>query len=264
MTVQIERSSDGRVETWWLSRPSARNAITLDMWSALELAALRVDADLDVRAVVIRGRGGNFSSGADIIGLGRSLAGDHAGSNYRSVNAAAEFNVAALSVPTIAAIDGYCFGGGVQLALACDLRVATARSQFAVTPAKLGIAYPASAIRRLVANVGSAVALELLLTAKTIDASRAQEVGLINRTVDDLDAGVAELCAGLLAVSPFTQAASKRVIAALLEAVDVSALGTALEAESLNHDDLIEGLAAFGQKRPAEFGRRRPLSTDPL
>jgi enoyl-CoA hydratase/carnithine racemase len=251
MTVEIERTHGGRVETWWLARENARNAISLDMWSQLRDAAVNVHEQ--VRVVVIRGRGEHFSAGADIIGLGRSLAADHDGSSYREINAAAEFAVSHLRVPTIAAINGYCVGGGVQLALACDLRVADHTSRFAVTPAKLGIVYPASALKRLVAIVGPASALELLLTAETIDAARAHEISLVNRLVTNIDDGTNELVNALLSRSTLTQQATKSVVAALMDTFDVEELGRIWERASLEHRDLREGLAAFAEKRDPQF-----------
>jgi enoyl-CoA hydratase/carnithine racemase len=250
MSIEIELSQDTRVETWWLARESARNAISLQMWNQLRDAALAVAPG--VRVVVIRGRGKHFSAGADIKGLGRTLAGDD-DSDYRAVNSAAESAIAAISIPTVAAINGFCMGGAVQLALACDLRIATRDSQFAITPAKLGIVYPATALRRLVTCVGASAASELLLTAQTIDAARAYELGLISRVVDDLASALAQLIETLMSQSPFTQRATKAVISALINGEEIEELGRQLEQSSLEHPDLSEGLAAFSEKRRPDF-----------
>ena len=251
MSVEIELSRDGRVQTWWLARPQARNAISLEMWQQLHDAATSLSST--VRVVVIRGRGEHFSAGADITALGRTLAADHEGSSYRAVNASAEAAIAGLPVPTVAAINGYCMGGAVQLALACDIRVATFDAQFAVTPAKIGIVYPASALQRLVAMVGPSAASELLLTAETVDATRAYEIGLVSRVVSDLDEAVRDLVNSLLARSPFTQRASKSIIRTLIDSVDVEELGRNFESASLVNNDLSEGLAAFREKRDPRF-----------
>jgi len=259
VSVDVERRSDGRVETWWLNRPASRNALSLEMWASLVENSTRVTSDLHVRVVVIRGRGHHFSAGADIVGLGRALAADTTSSSYRATNAAAESAVASLPMPVIAAIDGACIGGGVQLALACDLRIATTRASFAVTPAKLGIAYPASAVQRLVAIVGPARASELLLTGDTIDAATALEHGVVTRVVDDLEASVNALIATLIERSPFTQAASKAVIGRLVASRPIDDLTTSLELASLEHGDLDEGLSAFAEKRPPRFGDRNQV-----
>ena len=249
-------TNDGRVANWWLARPEARNAVTLEMWDELGRLASQVATNSHVRVVVIRGRGEHFSAGADIVGLGRALAADADGSTYRATNAATEAAISNLATPTIAAIDGYCIGGGVQLALSCDIRIATHRAQFAVTPAKLGITYPANALRRLVAIVGPAIATELVLTGTSIDAYRAREVGLVHHLVDDLDGAIDAQVATLLKRSALTQAATKAVIAAVIEAVDVNELGREWERRSLSHGDVDEGLSAFVNKREPRFGDR--------
>jgi enoyl-CoA hydratase/carnithine racemase len=254
--IEIERTHDNRVETWWLARPQARNAVNLEMWREIVELCERARGDRHVRVVVVRGRGPHFCAGADITGLGRALAADHDGTDYRATNAAAERAVATLPLPTIAAIDGFCIGGGVQLALSCDLRLATAQAQFAVTPAKIGIAYPASALQRLVSVVGVAATNELLLTGESIDATTALRIGMVNQVFENLDAGLEKLIDALLQRSPFTQAATKSVVAALVESVDVSTLGREWERESLNHGDLDEGLNAFREKRAPTFGER--------
>ncbi len=251
MSIVVDRSANGRVETWWLTREEARNAITLEMWTQLRDLASSLNSS--VRVVVIRGRGAHFSAGADIVGLGRSLAADVDGSNYREINRAAETAVASMTVPTVAAIDGFCVGGGVQLALACDLRIASRSARFAVTPAKLGIAYPASALTRLVAIVGPAAASELLLSADTIDVERALNISLVTRIVDDLDAGLDALVSSLISRSPFTQMATKSVMNALIASNDVESLGRRWESASLEHGDLAEGLSAFREKREPNF-----------
>ncbi len=259
VSVEIESSHEGRVETWWLNRPEARNAVSLDMWRAVADNADRVRADRKIRVVVVRGRGGHFSAGADIAQLGRSLASDAEGGHYRATNARAERALSSLPLPTVAAIEGFCIGGGVQLALSCDLRVATSSSRFAITPAKLGIAYPAAALQRLVAAVGPSHASELLLTADMIDAPRAHAIGLVNRLHDDLDSAVDELVTTLLSRSAFTQAATKSIIDALLNEVDIAERGREWERRSLEVADFAEGAQAFAEKRDPSFRERPPI-----
>lgn len=254
--IEIETSNDRRVQTWWLSRPEARNAVNLEMWRQLHDAARTGAKDPELRVVVIRGRGANFCAGADITGLGRALASDDEGTDYRTTNAAAERAIVELPVATIAAIDGFCIGGGVQLALACDIRVATPRASFAITPAKLGISYPASGLRRLVAIAGVGVASELLLTADTIDAPRAERVGIVSRVEPDLDTAVDALVTTLAERSSITQHATKELLGAVIAGEDVETLGKIWESRSLSGNDLAEGLLAFSEKRAARFGSR--------
>jgi len=256
VSVTLERNDDGTVATWWLDRPEARNAVNFEMWEALRDAALEANRDPQLRVVVIRGRGQHFSAGADIASLGRSLAADHDGSTYRAVNLEAERALATLRVPTVAAIEGFCVGGGVQIALACDLRIATPDATFGVTPARLGIAYPAAALQRLVAIAGYGLATELLLAGEMIEASRAERGGLIQQTAENLDETLASLVRSLIQRSPFTQHATKQVLQAMIDAVDVSELGRDLEAASLDSPDLDEGLSAFLAKRSPTFTYR--------
>ena len=257
MSVTVSSSHNGSVETWWLDRPAARNAMNLEMWEELTRLSDAVVQNTAVRVVVIRGRGDHFSGGADIASLGTSLAADVDGSRYREVNARAEASLIALPVPTIAAIDGFCVGGGVQIAICCDFRVATATSQFGVTPARLGISYPASGIQRLVNVVGLPWASELLLTGEIVPVERAQRMGLINDVVASLDEHLEGLVAELLSRSSFTQASVKAILTAIETGEDPTALGRQLERASLQSGDLEEGLNAFAQKRAPQFGTTR-------
>lgn len=257
MTVSVSRSHDGAVETWWLDRPDARNAMNLEMWEEITRLANAVHSNSDIRVVVIRGRGDHFSGGADIASLGRTLAADVDGSRYRAVNTAAEVALISLPVPTIAAIDGFCVGGGVQVAICCDLRYATPRAQFGVTPARLGISYPASGIQRLVNVVGLAWASELLLTGDIVDHERGLQMNLVHDVVDNLDSHLESRIATLMSRSSFTQASVKAILAAIEAGVETTELGRRLERASLTSGDLEEGLAAFLEKRAPEFGATR-------
>jgi len=257
MSVTVTHSHNGSVATWWLDRPSARNAMNLEMWEELARLSESVHANSNVRVVVVRGQGEHFSGGADIASLGTTLAADINGSRYREVNAKAETSLIELPVPTIAAIDGFCVGGGVQIAICCDIRVATPRAQFGVTPARLGISYPATGIQRLVNVVGLAWASELLLTGDIVDVERARRMNLVNDVVESLDDHLAGLIDVLLSRSSFTQASVKAILAAIEAGRDVTELGRRLEVASLHSGDLDEGLAAFAQKRPPNFGDTR-------
>lgn len=257
MTVSLSTSHDGAVQTWWLDRPAARNAMDLEMWQTLIELADHVRQSDEVRVVVLRGRGDHFSGGADIERLGRSLAADVDGTSYRATNAAAERAVISLPVPTIAAIDGFCVGGGVQVAICCDIRLATPRAQFGVTPARLGISYPASGIQRLINVVGLPWASQLLLTGDIVSVERAVQMNLVHEVVDDLDSHLGTVIATLLSRSSFTQSSVKAILTALEYGDDVSDIGRQQERASLTAGDLDEGLAAFREKRSPNFGTRR-------
>jgi len=158
-----------------LDRPEARNAIPAAGWDALGDLLGTVTA----RVLIVAGAGGAFCAGADLTdfpGFGAEGA-----TRFRESMRAALDTLAALEIPTIATIDGPCFGAGVALALACDLRLAGAGARFAITPAKLGISYPQEDIFRLVETIGRAQAARLLFTADTIDADEAVRIGLADR-----------------------------------------------------------------------------------
>ncbi|MHA4817655.1 enoyl-CoA hydratase/isomerase family protein [Streptomyces aculeolatus] len=196
---------DGGVATVVISNPAKRNAMTPDMWRALPGLLAGLAADRAVRALVLTGAGGTFCAGADIGSLRSGSEGT------QGLAEAAEEALAAFPKPALAAVRGHCVGGGCQLAAACDLRFAADDALFGVTPAKLGIVYPAGATRRLVRLVGPATAKYLLFSAELVDAARALRTGLADEVLRaaELGARVAEFTAVLARRSQLTQAAAK-------------------------------------------------------
>ena len=208
-------AQDGATAVVTISNPAKRNAMTLTMWRELPPLLERLAADRSVRVLVLTGEGGTFCAGADIAGLRDG--GD--GAQHAAVEA--EEALAAFPKPTVAVVRGYCVGGGCQLAAACDLRLAAADARFGVTPARLGIVYPASTTRRLVGLVGPSTAKYLLFSAELIDAQRALRTGLVDEVWDApaLDARVAALTATLAGRSLLTQAAAKEFTAMAVRGV---------------------------------------------
>jgi enoyl-CoA hydratase/carnithine racemase len=259
VTQGLELDVASPVATLWLDRENKRNAVSASMWAALPELARTATADHSIRVLVVRGKGDHFCAGADISELGTSLAADGAGQDYRATNARAEAAIRDAPVVTVAAIDGSCMGGGVQLALACDLRVATRRARIGITAGRLGISFPATSLERLVEVVGAGVARRLLVTAEVLGADDAKLLGLVDHVVDDdaLDGAVTDLCGALVATSAVTQLAAKEMIAQLSRtgAVDVE-LAESWERASATSPDLIEGLTAFGERRAPLFGPR--------
>ncbi|MFD0374478.1 enoyl-CoA hydratase/isomerase family protein [Streptomyces sp. NPDC127112] len=195
--------ADG-VATVTISHPAKRNAMTAAMWRALPRLLPGLAADPAVRVLVLTGAGPTFCAGADI----SSLTGDE---DPQALAVAAEEALAAFPKPTVAAVRGFCVGGGSQLAAACDLRFAEEGARFGVTPAKLGIVYPASSTRRLASLVGPAWAKYLLFSAELIGAEAALRAGFLNELLPagELDKRVAEFTRVLTARSQLTQAAAK-------------------------------------------------------
>ncbi|MGQ0590963.1 MAG: enoyl-CoA hydratase/isomerase family protein, partial [Sphingosinicella sp.] len=198
---------DGEIARLTLERPEARNAIPLAGWDELG-ARLEEVARSPARILVLSGAGGTFCAGADLKdfpALNRDAA---LRTRFRTGMGAGLDRLAGLPIPTIARIEGACYGAGVALAMACDLRLASETARFAITPAKLGISYPQQDVHRLVSLVGPGQAARLLLTAASIDAAEAARIGL----VELCGAHEAPLLDAILANAPESLAALKRAI----------------------------------------------------
>ncbi|CAL9287626.1 enoyl-CoA hydratase/isomerase family protein [Streptomyces sp. SudanB182_2057] len=243
MDPQLSHRVAGSVATVVIRHPAKRNAMTAAMWRALPPLLDTLAADPDVRALVLTGEGGTFCAGADISTLQGSP------EEAQGLAVAAEEALAAFPKPTVAAVRGHCVGGGAQLAAACDLRLAEEGALFGVTPARLGIVYPASATRRLVSLVGPATAKYLLFTAELIDAGRALRTGLVDEVLPEgeLDKRTAELTGVLVSRSQLTQAAAKEFAAGR---TDRDAHWAARARES---GETAEGVAAFLERRQPRF-----------
>jgi enoyl-CoA hydratase/carnithine racemase len=243
MEPQLLHGVTEAVATVVIHHPAKRNAMTAAMWRALPPLLDTLAADPGVRALVLTGEGGTFCAGADISTL-REGAGE-----AQELAVLAEDALAAFPKPTLAAIRGHCVGGGAQLAAACDLRFATQGSLFGVTPAKLGIVYPASSTRRLVALVGPAAAKYLLFSGELIGAERALRTGLVDEVLpeDELAGRVAEFTGILVSRSQLTQAAAK----------DFTNGRTGRDAywtkQMRGSGDTAEGVAAFLERRRPNF-----------
>ncbi|OIJ65744.1 enoyl-CoA hydratase/isomerase family protein [Streptomyces mangrovisoli] len=205
MEPQLLHEVTDSVATVVIDHPAKRNAMTAAMWAALPPLLGSLARDPAVRALVLTGAGGTFCAGADISTLRGSP------EEAQRLAVAAEEALATFPKPTLAAIRGHCVGGGAQLAAACDLRFAAQGTLFGVTPAKLGIVYPASSTRRLVALVGPAAAKYLLFSGELIDTDRALRTGLVDEVLEEgeLDKRVAEFTRVLATRSQLTQAAAK-------------------------------------------------------
>ncbi|MFE1951453.1 enoyl-CoA hydratase/isomerase family protein [Streptomyces sp. NPDC059524] len=233
--------TDG-VATVVIDHPAKRNAMTDAMWAALPPLLAELSADPAVRALVLTGAGDTFCAGADISTLGRGAA--------PGLAMAAEDALAAFPKPTLAVVRGYCVGGGCQLAAACDLRFAAEGALFGVTPAKLGIVYPASSTRRLADLVGPAGAKYLLFSGELIGTERALRTGLVDEvwSPEELDKRVVEFTRVLASRSQLTQAAAKEFAAGRADREPYWA------EQARGSDDTAEGVAAFLERRPPRFG----------
>ncbi|MFD4602452.1 enoyl-CoA hydratase/isomerase family protein [Streptomyces sp. NPDC058464] len=243
MEPRLDHQVGNAVATVVIGNPAKRNAMTAEMWRALPPLLDALAADPAVRALVLTGEGGTFCAGADISTLRGSSA------EAQTLAVAAEEALAAFPKPTLAAVRGHCVGGGSQLAAACDLRFAEEGALFGVTPAKLGIVYPAASTRRLVSLVGPATTKYLLFSGELIDADRALRTGLVDEVLPEgeLDKRVAEFTRTLGARSQLTQAAAK-------EFADGRTDRDAHWAEQARGSgDTAEGVAAFLERRQPRF-----------
>ncbi|MFC7259151.1 enoyl-CoA hydratase/isomerase family protein [Streptomyces lutosisoli] len=243
MEPQLLHSTGDGVATVVIHHPAKRNAMTAGMWRALPPLLDGLAADPTVRVLVLRGEGDTFCAGADISTLRGSP--DEA----QSLAVLAEEALAAFPKPTLAAIRGYCVGGGSQLAAACDLRFAEEGALFGVTPANLGIVYSASSTRRLVSLVGPGAAKYLLFSGELIDTERALRTGLVDEVLPggELDKRVVEFTRVLTTRSLLTQAAAK-------EFANGRTDRDAYWAErARGSGDTAEGVAAFLERRQPRF-----------
>ena len=246
-------SIDGPVATLTINRPAKRNALTSAMWRELARLCAELDADPRLRVLVVTGAGPSFCAGADI----SSLSEDEA--VLREVVDAAERALRDLPMPSIAKISGHCLGGGNQLAVACDLRVADSTASFGVPPARLGVIYPVASTRALVELVGPAAAKRLIFTGQPVDAAQALRMGLVEQVVEpgQLDAAVAELVAAILPLAPMTQFASKELVNLIADGGDADTAYDRWMARWRLSPDGVEGPRAFLARRPPVFGWRR-------
>lgn len=252
--LRVER--DGAVATLWLDRPAKRNAVTFEMWQGIAAMCTAFADDDDVRVVIVRGAGEHFCAGADIGDLA-----DVDADEYGAANEAADEALARLPKPTIAFVTGACVGGGAELAMACDLRIADTTARFGITPARLGIVYPAYALERAVRQVGASAVKYLLFSGELIDAPHAVRIGLVDELhrPDEAERRLGELTAVLVQRSALTQQASKEMVDAVTASGSLDrAIALRWAAEAARSGERAEGLAAFLERRPPAFSWRSP------
>jgi len=241
-----------------LDRPDKRNALNNAMWAAIPALVAEIEADPGLRVMIVHGgTSGTFAAGADIAEFETVYATREAAEATAATVAGALDAVAAMTKPSIAAIDGACVGGGVSLALACDLRVAEPDARFGVTPARLGLAYPHDDLRRLVETVGVAPAKDLLFTARLLGAEEAGKMGLVDRLAGDGQAAMEaarELAGQIAGLSQVSVKAAKAGIRAILSGdSQLEAAARARFVDAVEQADFQEGYRAFLEKRTPRF-----------
>jgi enoyl-CoA hydratase len=249
---------DGVIGWMIFNNPERHNAMSSDMWSAVADIMTAYEADPDVRVIVLAGAGDKaFVSGADISQFEKMRSTPEQIAQYDAVAERASSALSGTTKPVIAMIKGYCIGGGVGVALRCDLRIAAEGSRFGIPAAKLGLGYGYSGVKMLVDLVGPSVAKDIFFTARQYEAEEALRIGLINHVVplaelESFTRNYAEMISrnapltvktAKLAVNTAVEDESKRDLAAVQAAVD----------RCFASEDYKEGRKAFAEKRKPAF-----------
>ena len=266
MTTATYTSTTERVQTWLDGRalhirfnnPARHNALSVDMWEAVPPLLDMAKDDDRVRLVVFSGAGEKaFVSGADISQFEDMRAAREAVSRYEAMAEQTLTGIHDFAKPTLACIRGYCIGGGVNVAIACDMRIAASDSVFSIPAARLGLGYRYSAMKNLVDLVGPGVAKDLFFTARRIDAAEAKAVGLVNRVAppEGLEALLAAYTDALAQNAPLTVMAGKAITREILKPspdLDMQ-LCQSLIRGCFESADYTEGRTAFMEKRKPVF-----------
>jgi enoyl-CoA hydratase/carnithine racemase len=252
---------DGGIGWITFNNQARRNALSLDMWESIPRIFDAYEEDPAIRVVVLRGAGRKaFVSGADISEFETARASPEAVARYDVIAEEAMRRLEHARKPTIAMIRGYCIGGGVAVALVCDLRIAGQGSRFGVPAARLGLGYRMTGVKKLVDIVGPAYAKEIFFTARHFSAAEAHEMGLLNRVVpdDELEAFVRSYAETIAENAPLTIGAVKEIIAEIEKPVGSidRAKCDQLVKRCFASEDYIEGRRAFMEKRKPVFAGR--------
>jgi len=261
MKLQTERmiaQKDGAIGWITFNNPARHNAVSLPMWQGLFDAVTAFAEDPEVRVIVLKGAGEKaFVSGADISEFEQKRSNAENIAAYNAVSHSATAALQDVNKPTIAMIRGYCVGGGVSVALSCDMRIAAQGSTFAVPAAKLGLGYEFEGVRKLVDVVGPSFAREIFCTARQFSVEEAVGMGLVNRVLPpgELEAYVRGYGERIAANAPLTVASIKTLVAQALkdESERDPALCRSVVEKCFASADYVEGRQAFMEKRKPKF-----------
>lgn len=260
-TERLLATKDGAIGRIVFNNPARRNAVSTDMWAGLARAIEDFGADPAIRVIVLSGAGGKaFVSGADISEFEEKRSTPETTEAYRLLSENATESLQHVGKPTIAMIQGFCVGGGVSLALSCDLRICADNARFSVPAARLGLGYEYPGVKKLVDVVGPSFAKEIFFTARFFSAQEALVMGLVNRAVpeDTLEGYVSDYAANIAVNAPLTVASIKTIVGEAVK--DESArdmdLCDRVVAGCFDSEDYVEGRRAFMEKRVAQFKAR--------
>ena len=249
---------EGSIGYLIFNNPEKHNAVSLEMWDATDTILDEFESNRDVRVVVLTGAGGkSFVSGADISKFEKERGSAEATKHYNARIRAIYERIDHFHKPTIAQVDGYCIGGGLNLAVCCDIRICSKKSKFAMPAAKLALGYPFPAIQRLINAIGASNAKYLMFTAERIDAETAYRIGLVQFVHDEssLEHEVATVANQIGSNAPLTVKAMKFIATQVLtdpENRDLAKCDALVDA-CFNSEDYKEGRTAFMEKRAPRF-----------
>ena len=261
MTDKMIARKDGHIGTMTFNNPERHNAVSFDMWEKVGAILEDFRADPEIRVVILTGAGGKaFVSGADISKFDNERGTLDAQAKYNATTERIYKAVSSFPKPTIAMIRGFCIGGGLGLAIACDLRFCTEGSKFALPAAKLGLGYGYAGIERFVQTIGPAQTKDIFFSARQLDAAEALQIGLVNRVVadGDLETATTKYAETVAGNAPLTVAAIKHIAVELGKpepARDLASCKSMVDA-CFASQDFIEGRTAFLEKRKAQFKGR--------
>jgi len=259
-TENMLAAIDGPIGWMTFNKPARRNAVSLDMWEAMPVILDRFEQDSAVRVIVLKGAGDQaFVSGADISQFEKVRSSHETNAHYEAVSGEASRRLIACGKPTIAMINGFCIGGGLAIALGCDIRIANEGARFGVPASRLGLGYAAPGVKKLMEIVGPSFTKEIFFTARHFSAAEAKEMGLVNRVVPDaaLEDYTRQYCATIADNAPMTMHALKRTVSELVrgEKADLAACDALVRA-CFDSQDYVEGRRAFMEKRRPVFQGR--------
>jgi len=257
VTLRVEKR--GAVGWIVFDQPARRNAINGDMWRGIAPAMAQFDRDPEVHCVAFRGAGTEaFSAGADISEFEKKRSGSGAVGEYDNLLDQVLHAIQDSPKPSVAMIYGFCLGGGLEIALACDLRYCAASAQFGIPAAKLGLAYNVEGHKRLLETVGHARAREIMFLGRRYNADEALAMGLVHGVVPDLESFAEKILADLSANAPLSILNSKTIIEEYVKsagAPDHARMQAAIE-RCAKSADYAEGRRAFMEKRKPQFKGR--------
>jgi enoyl-CoA hydratase/carnithine racemase len=251
----IQVTQDQHISVVTIDDAERYNAMSLSMWIDLKQAFDKIEGDAQVRAVILRGAGEKaFVSGANISEFETQRNSEASVAHYNQSVAQAQEAITRCKVPVIAAISGICYGGGLGLALSCDLRYASPASKFRMPAARLGLGYGYKGMRSIVQNLGPTAAAEAFYTAKVYGALEAAHMGIVNAVHDNVFQHCAEIALQISQNAPLTVQAAKQAMLCIADGdtSQISRIDQAVDT-CFKSSDYAEGRKAFAEKRLPKF-----------